>query len=106
MAYQMTLTLSEQEYTAFAAEAAKQGKQPEALLYEIMKERLQSSPQVKRPMTEDEFMEKQYREGKLLNLPKPRPLTAQEQAERERIGQVFAGGKPMSEMIIEDRGPY
>jgi hypothetical protein len=30
----------------------------------------------------------------------------EEQAERERLGQVFAGGKPMSEMIIEDRGPY
>jgi hypothetical protein len=68
--------------------------------------RLKSSIPSKRPLTEQEFMEQQYREGKLLNLPVPQPLTEEEQAERERLAQVFAGGKPMSEMIIEDRGPY
>ena len=51
-------------------------------------------------------MEQQYREGKLLNLPKPQPLSPEEQAERERLAQLFAGGKPMSEIVIEGRGPY
>jgi len=59
-----------------------------------------------RPLTEREFMEKQYHEGKLLNLPTRKPLTEEEQKERARLAQVFAGGKPLSEMIIEDRGPY
>ena len=36
MAYQMTLTLTEQEYAALTAEAAKNGKQPEALLHDMI----------------------------------------------------------------------
>ena len=50
--------------------------------------------------------ERLYREGKVLNLPEQQPLTAEERDERERLAQVFAGGKPASEMVIEDRGPY
>ena len=103
MAYQ--ITLSDQEYAALAAEAARSGKQPEMLLHDMIKS-LQPSSQVKRPLTEQEFMEKLYREGKILNIPSRRPLTQEEKAERERLAQVFAGGKPASEMVIEDRGPY
>ena len=106
MAYQMTITLTDQEYTALAAEAAKSGKQAEALLHEILMQRLQSLPQVRRPLTASEFEAKLYREGLIEHIPTRRPLTSEEQAERERLGQVFAGGKPASEMVIEDRGPY
>ncbi len=106
MSYQMTIHLTDQEYAALAAEAEKTGKQAEALLHEILMQRLQLSLPAKRPLTEDEFEEKLYREGKILNIPTRRPLTPEEQAERERLGRVFAGGKPMSEMVIEDRGPY
>lgn len=62
--------------------------------------------QEQHPLTGREFMEQQYREGKLLNLPKPQPLSSEEQTERERLAQLFAGGKPMSEIVIEGRGPY
>jgi len=55
-------------------------------------------------LTAQEFMEKQYREGKLLNLPKRKPITAEEKAERERLARVFSEGQPISEIIIEDRG--
>jgi Asp-tRNA(Asn)/Glu-tRNA(Gln) amidotransferase B subunit len=106
MAYQMTITLSDQEYAALAAEAVKSGKQPERLLQEIMKEHLQSLSPEKRPMTVRELAEKQYREGKLLSLVTRRLLTPEEQAEREQLAQLFASGKSASEMIIEDRGPY
>src|SRR5438874_346816 len=105
MAYQMTITLTDQEYAALAAEASKIGKQPEALLRDMV-QRLQSSSPAKRPMTEREFEEKLYREGLIENIPTRHSLTPEEQAERERLGQLFAGGKPMSEMVIEDRGPY
>ena len=101
----MTLTLTEQEYAALTAEAAKNGKQPEAFLHDMI-QRLQPFHPEKGPLTEEEFMERLYREGKILNIPTRRPLTQEEEAERERLGQVFAGGKPMSEMVIEDRGPY
>jgi hypothetical protein len=106
VAYQMKINLTEQEYAALIAEAKKSGKQPETLLHEIMLRRLQPSPQIKRPLTSRELMEKQYREGKILNIPVRRPLTRQEQAERERLARLFSGGKPASEMAIEDRGPY
>ncbi len=105
MVYQMTVTLTDQEYAALAAEAAKNGKQPETLLHDLI-QHLQSSPQEKRSMTGRELAEKLYREGKLLTLATRRPLTLQEQAERERLARLFAGGKPASEMVIEDRGPY
>ena len=36
----------------------------------------------------------------------PRPLTPEEQTKRERIAQIFACGKPASELVIEDRDPY
>src|SRR5713101_7075692 len=83
MAYQMTVTLTDQEYQILRAEAAKRGKLPEALLHEII-QHLQPTPQEKRPMTGREFMEQQYRDGEILNLPIPGPLTSEEQAERER----------------------
>ena len=106
MAYQMTVTLTDQEYAALAAEAEKSGKQAEALLHEILMQRLQPSLAAKGPLTTREFEEKLYREGLIENIPTRQPLTPEEQAERERLGQVFSGGKPMSEMVIEDRGPY
>ncbi len=103
MAYQITLT--DQEYATLATEAAKNGLQPEMLLREMI-QRLRSSSQGKSSLTEDEFLEKQYREGKILNIPTRRRLTPEEQARREYLAQLFAGGKPASEMVIEDRGPY
>jgi hypothetical protein len=58
------------------------------------------------PMTDREFMEQQYRNGSLLNLPTRRPWSEEEKTERARLARLFAGGKPASEMVIEDRGPY
>jgi len=60
----------------------------------------------RRSMTGRELAEKLYREGKLASLATKRPLTQAEQEERERLARLFAGGKPASEMVIEDRGPY
>ena len=108
MAYQLLIKLSEQEYADLEAEAAKTGKEPEAVLHDMIRQ-LSSSTQTtstNRPLTSQEFLEKQYREGKILNIPTRRQLTPEEEAERERLGQLFAGGKPLSEMVIEDRGPY
>ena len=105
MARQMTLTLTDQEYATLAEEAAKSGKKPETLLQEMMREMLQAGT-AKHPLTEQEFEEKLYLEGLIENIPPRQPLTPEEQAERERLGRLFSGGKPMSEMIKEDRGPY
>ena len=106
MEHQITVHLTDQEYIALTAEATRSGKQPEAILHELMSEKFQTSSSAESLLTEHEFMEQQYREGKTLNIPSRRPLTAQEQALREHLAQVFSGGKPLSEMVIEDRGPY
>lgn len=105
MAYQMTLTFTEQEYAALAEEAAKIGKNPETLIYDIMRERLQASLP-KYSMSGRDFMKKLFLEGEIDNLPTQEAISLEEQTERERLGRLFAEGKPMSEMIIEDRGPY
>jgi hypothetical protein len=59
-----------------------------------------------RPLTGREFMEQLYRDGTILNIPTWEPLTEEEEAERARLAQVFVGGKPLSEIVIEGRGPY
>ena len=105
MAYQMTVTLSDQEYQVLAAEASRRGEPPEKLLRDLIRH-LPSHSATKYTMTGRELAEKLYREGKLANLATKRPLTPEEQAERERLAHLFAGDKLASDMVIEDRGPY
>ena len=73
---------------------------------EIMMHRTQPSQPAISSSGVHKLAEHLYHKGKLLNLATPRPLSHQEQAERERLAQVFSSGKPLSEMVIEDRGPY
>lgn len=103
MTYQMTVTLTEQEYASLAAAAAQEGKSPEILLHELIQQLSSSASFSPRA-----FEKVLYEEGLIEHIPVRQPETPQEQAEREYLGQVFAnvGGKPMSEMVIEDRGSY
>lgn len=103
MAYQMTVTLTEQEYTRLVVVASQAGKSPEILLHELIQQ-LSSSASFS-PRAFEKLL---YEEGLIEHIPTQQPETPQEQAEREWLGQVFAnaGGKSMSEMVIEDRGPY
>ena len=103
MAYQ--ITLNDQEYATLAAAAAKSGTDPEQLLREMIR-RLPTSSQRKRPLTAQEIVERQYHEGKISHIPTRQQLTREERDARERRARSYAGGKPASEMIIEDRGPY
>ncbi|HLX56048.1 MAG TPA: hypothetical protein VKR83_03410 [Ktedonobacteraceae bacterium] len=105
MAYEVTIRLTDREYALLAAEAAKSGKQPEILLRDLI-QHFSPVPQEKRLLTEGELAECLYHDGKVLNLPDRKVLTAEERARRERLARVFAGGKPASEMVKEDRGPY
>ena len=105
MTHLLTLRLTDQEYQTLVTEASRRGKQPDALLRDMI-ERLRGTSQEKPAMTGRELAEKLYREGKLANLATQRPLTREEQEEREQLIQRLVGGKPASEMVIEDRGPY
>jgi hypothetical protein len=97
------ITLSDQEYAALSDAAAQSGSDPEELLHRIILN-LQTTSQKKRPLTANEVVEKQYREGKISHIPTRHPLTQAEREVRERRARRFAGGKPSSDMVIEDRG--
>lgn len=108
MAHQVTLTLSDDEYQAVAAAAAEAGEPIEALLHEAVARRFAPRPvpvPPSKPISEDELEEYLYRIGFTANLPTHEPDTPEEEAEAERLAELFGQGKPVSEMIIEDRGP-
>jgi hypothetical protein len=102
--YQVTVTLTEQEYQALILEATQHGTQPEAILHDFVR-RLPSIPP-KRVLTDREITQKLFEEGVLANIPTRKPLSEEEQAQREKLSQQFSSGKLASEMVIEDRGPY
>lgn len=105
MAYQMTVTLTDQEYQKLVSTATKSGTNPEKVLHEMI-ERLPSPVEEPQALTEHELAEKLYREGKLTTLATPYTLTPQDKAERERLARLFASDQLASDMVIEDRGRY
>jgi hypothetical protein len=107
MAYQ--ITLDDEEYGILAAEVARRGidLDPEQFLHnEIYK--MQSLVQAGHLMTLHELVEKQRREGKIAYPPtdEEEELTQKELDDIAMYAEWFTRGKPLSEMIIEDRGPY
>lgn len=105
MAHHMTITLSDDEYVAISAEAAKSGRTVEALLHEAVTQRLLAQAGATPPLTQQELQAFLYREGVVENIPTNEPDTPDEEAERQRLAALFGQGKPASEMVIEDRGP-
>jgi hypothetical protein len=91
--------LSDQEYAALAAAAARSGTEPEQLLHEMI-QRLQPSTQKNGPLTAHELAQKQYEEGKISHIPLRQRLTQEEREARERRARRFAAGKPASEMVM------
>jgi hypothetical protein len=106
MAHQMTITLSDDEYAALTAEAARSAQSAEALLHETVARRFSPPAAPTPPMTTRELLERLYDEGLITNTPTDEPDTPEEEAAAESLAQQLGGGKPNSEMIIEDRGPY
>jgi hypothetical protein len=107
MAHQMMLTLSDQEYAALAAEAERTGQPVEAVLHAAIAPLLPApnQPETSPAMTEREFVEYLYRKGVIMNIATGESDSPEEEAEIERIAQKMAGSQPLSEMVIEDRGP-
>lgn len=107
MTYQITLTLSEEEYAAVAAAVKDSGRSAEELVREAVAQRFPTS--VEPPAQQvslRELEEYLYRIGFISNLPTHEEDTPEEEEEAERLAKRFGQGKSLSEMIIEDRGPY
>lgn len=105
MAYQMTLTLSNEEYAALARDAEQRGVPIEAVIHELIASRASTPPPSPSTISSRQFLEKLYREGKVASLPTYQPLASDEETARERLAQRLAGGMTAAEMAIEDRGP-
>lgn len=110
MENQITIHLTDDEYTALSEEARQSGQEIEALirklLSEIVARQRQAAQASTRSLSRQEIEEYLYNEGLIESMPTGEPLSEEEEAEIERLGTLFGQGKPLSEMIIEDRGPY
>ena len=89
MAHQIALT--EEDYAALAAASAQTGEPIERLLHEAIAARYPQEPPA----------------GQVGNYryPTGEPDSPEEEAEDEYLATSIGPGKPLSEIIIEDRGP-
>lgn len=118
MAHEMTLRLTDDEYAALTEEAKLTGQELGELIQELLDEivakrarRAKKLGLVKKPdhlLSKQELAEYLYSEGVITHIPSGERLSTEEETELKRIGDLLgqAGGKPASEMVIEDRGPY
>lgn len=118
MGHEMIVRLTDEEYAALTEEAELTGQELgeliQELLDQIVAKRARLSKKLalsKRPdhqFSKQELAEYLYREGVITHIPSGKRLSAEEEAELKRLGDLLgqAGGKPASEMVIEDRGPY
>jgi hypothetical protein len=81
MAYQMTITLSDEEFAALSAEAARIGKPLEAILHETLAPHVAQAREKHQPMSEAEFAAYLYQQGFITDNPTNEPLTSEEDAE-------------------------
>ena len=94
-----------------AARAKVEGKQPQAIVVEILEENLKDATTPK-PMTERERIREIFKEAGLLSEVSPelikefvKPRSKEErEAMRERLRKL-SFSPTFSEMIVEDRGP-
>ncbi len=89
MAYH--ITLSEEDYAALVAASTQTGEPIEQLVHEAIAARYESPSQA--------WPIGNYR------YPTGEPITDEEEEEMERLAQEIGPGKPLSEIVIEDRGP-
>lgn len=106
MIYHVNLALTEEEYNALIAEAGRDEEVLEEHLHELLTQHLRTAHSLKRSLdTRDEVDRYLYESGLIDHIPTHRPNTPEELAERKRLADLFGQGKPVSEMVIEDRGP-
>jgi hypothetical protein len=110
--HEMVVRLTDDEYTALTAEARENGQELEDLIQDLLDEivarRARLTIKSGHQPTRREISEILYYSGLTERIPSGKPRSAEEEAELERLGNLFgqAGGKSASEMVIEDRGPY
>jgi hypothetical protein len=105
MSHQIMITLSDDEYAALVETAKEKGQSVEEVASATLKHHYSIINLSPTPVTYDELLRQMYNDGEIINLPTGE-IDEAEEAELDRIGRSIGPGKPASEMIIEDRGPY
>jgi len=112
MTHEITVSLTDEEYAALAIKAEETNDEIEALIH-ILRNRLRkryilSTRNSSRSPEQQAVSEALYEAGLINHIPTGERLSEEEEAELKRLADFFgqAGGKPASEMVIEDRGPY
>jgi hypothetical protein len=105
MIHQVNIGLTEEEYKALSAEAGSSEVVLEKHLHKLLTQHLRRSLPEDRPLSEHDIQQYLSRRGIIYRIPTGQPDTPEEEAERKRLADLFGQGKPVSEMVIEDRGP-
>ncbi len=105
MSHQIMITLSDDEYAALAETAREKGQSVEEVASTALKQHYPIINPPPTPMTYKDLLQQMYNDGEIVNLPSGKIDTVEE-AELDQIGRSIGPGKPASEMVIEDRGPY
>lgn len=95
----------EEFYTLLIASTVQSRKRPEQLLDEVANRLRRPAARNQTTATLQGFMESQYNKGKISHIPTGTSPTPEELEEIDACAQWFGDGKPLSEMIIEDREP-
>jgi len=90
MSHQLTVTLTDEEYAALASEAERSGSSGTPI-EAVAHERL-SNPRKASELTRENFQQHLQRQGLLESVPTGEPDTPEEEAEAERLAQLFSGG--------------
>jgi hypothetical protein len=105
MSDQIMITLSDDEYAALAETAKEKGQSVEEVASATLKQHYIVVTPSSVPMTYKDLLQQMYDDGEIVSLPSGEVDDAEE-AELDQIGRSIGPGKPASEMVIEDRGPY
>jgi hypothetical protein len=112
MDYEITLHLSDDEHTALVEEATRVGQGIEDVMHRLPREHLAnlrrslSASGHGHLLSKQELQEYLYRKGTIRSIPTGETRTPEEEARLEELGKLFGQGQPLSEMIMEERGPY
>jgi hypothetical protein len=102
MAHQITITLSDQEYATLSAEAARNGIPLDALLYKAIVPHMKDERSIQ---SRESSLKALYQRGIIMNIATREPLTAEEDSTLQQLAPKLGVGQPLSEIVIEDRGP-
>lgn len=105
MIHQVNIALTDEEYKALLAEAGRGEEVLEKHIHELLTQHLRRSLPGNCSLSEREIQQHLSRRGIVYRIPTGQPDTPEEESERKRLADLFGQGKPVSEMVIEDRGP-